>query len=153
MPRALYAALEIHEVEAMVRRLGFDPATLEIRKTEDIAPAIESLKGRVQALYVVSDILVYVQRIRVNSVALAAQLPTMDGFREYIEAGGLMSYGANLPDLWRQAAVHVDKILRGAKPDDLPVEQPTKFDLVINSITPSRWASPCHRRCSPAPTR
>ena len=82
----------------MVRRLGFDAATLEIRKTEDIAPAIVSLKGRVQTLYVVSDILVYVQRIRVNSVALTAQLPTMHGFREYVEAGGLMSYGANLPD-------------------------------------------------------
>ena len=88
-----------------------------------------------QALYVVTDTFVYVQRIQIHTVALAAQLPTMHGFREYVEAGGLMSYGANYPDLWRRAAVYVDKILRGAKPGDLPVEQPTKFDLVINLIT------------------
>ena len=68
-------------------------------------------------------------------MTLAAQLPTMHGFREYVEAGGLMSYGANFPDLWRRAAVYVDKILKGAKPADLPVEQPTKFDLAINLVT------------------
>jgi putative ABC transport system substrate-binding protein len=130
-----YAVLEMREVEAMARPLGLEAATLEIRRAEDIGPAIESVKGRAQALYVVTDTLVNVQRIRINSVALAAQLPTMHGFREYVEAGGLMSYGANYADLWRRTAVYVDKILRGAKPSDIPVEQPTKFDLVINLIT------------------
>jgi putative ABC transport system substrate-binding protein len=130
-----YAALEMREVEATARTLGLDPLTLEIRRAEDIAPAIESLKGRVQALYVVTDTLINVQRIRINSVALAARLPTMHGVREYVEAGGLISYGVNFPDLWWRAADFVDKILRGAKPADLPVEQPTKFDLVVNLIT------------------
>ncbi len=74
-------------------------------------------------------------RIRINTLALAARLPTMHSFREYVEAGGLMSYGPNFPDLFRRAADYVDKILRGAKPADLPVEQPTKFDLVINLTT------------------
>jgi putative ABC transport system substrate-binding protein len=130
-----YAVLEMREVEAMARPLGLDPATLEIRRAEDIAPSIESVKGRAQALYVVTDTLVNVQRVRINSVALAAQLPTMHGFRDYVEAGGLMSYGANYADLWRRAAVYVDKILRGTKPSDIPVEQPTKFDFVFNLTT------------------
>jgi len=74
-------------------------------------------------------------RIRINTLALGLRLPTMHTFREYAEAGGLMSYGPNFPDLFRRAADYVDKILRGAKPGDLPVEQPTKFDLVINLTT------------------
>jgi putative tryptophan/tyrosine transport system substrate-binding protein len=130
-----YAALEMREVATMARPLGLDPTALEIRSTQDIAPAIETVKGRVQALYVVTDTFAYVQRIRIHTLTLAAQLPTMHGFREYVEAGGLMSYGANFPDLWRRAAVYVDKILKGAKPADLPVEQPTKFDLAINLVT------------------
>ena len=130
-----YAVLEMREVEAMARPLGLDPTILEVRSAEEIAPSIELLKGRVEALYVVTDTLVNVQRVRINSVALAAQLATMHGFRDYVEAGGLMSYGANYADLWLRAAVYVDKILRGAKPADIPVEQPTKFDLVINLVT------------------
>src|SRR5262249_28742859 len=74
-------------------------------------------------------------RIRINTLALAARLPTMQGVREYVEAGGLMSYGPNLADGYRRAADYVDKILRGAKPGDIPVEQPTKFDLVLNLTT------------------
>jgi len=74
-------------------------------------------------------------RVRINTLALGARLPTMHGLREYVEAGGLMSYGANIPDLFRRAAEYVDKILRGAKPGDLPVQQPTKFDLVVNLAT------------------
>ena len=109
--------------------------TLEIRRAEDIAPAFETLKGRAEALYVCSDPLVFTNRIRINTLALAARLPTMHGLREQVEAGALMSYGANFPDLFRRAADYVDKILRGAKPSDLPVEQPTKFDLVINLTT------------------
>ena len=102
---------------------------------EDIAPAFEALKGRADALYVVPDPLVFTNRIRINTLALGARLPTMHGVREFVEAGGLMSYGPNFPDLFRRAADYVDKILRGAKPADLPVEQPTKFDLVINLKT------------------
>ena len=102
---------------------------------EDIAPAFEALKGRAEALYVVTDPLVITNRVRINTLALAARLPTIYSFREYVEAGGLMSYGPNFPDLFRRAADFVDKILRGAKPADIPVEQPTKFDLVINLTT------------------
>ena len=108
---------------------------LEIRRAEDIAPAFEALKGRAEALYVCADPLVITNRVRINTLALGARLPTMHIFREYVEAGGLMSYGANFPDLFRRAADYVDKILRGAKPADIPVEQPTKFDLVINLTT------------------
>ena len=74
-------------------------------------------------------------RVRINTLALGGRLPTMHGVREYVEAGGLMSYGPSLPDLYRRAAEHVDRILRGTKPGDIPVEQPTKFDLVINLTT------------------
>ena len=102
---------------------------------EDIAPAFEALKGRAEALYVAGDPLVNAQTVRINTFALAARLPTMYAQREYVEAGGLMSYGPNFPDLNRRAADYVDKILRGAKPADMPVEQPTKFDLVINLTT------------------
>ena len=104
-------------------------------RADDIAPAIEALKGRADALYVCTDPLVNTHRIRINTFALAARLPTMHANRDYIEAGGLISYGANYPDLFRRAGDYVDKIMRGAKPGDLPVEQPTKFDLVINLIT------------------
>ena len=129
------AVLEMGEVQAAARTLGLEVATFEIRRAEDIAPAFEALKGRADALYVCADPLVITNRIRINTLALGARLPTMHGVREYVEAGGLMSYGPNFPDLFRRAADYVDKILRGAKPADLPVEQPTKFDLVINLTT------------------
>ena len=87
------------------------------------------------ALYVAADPLLIANQIRINTLALGARVPTMHGLREYVEAGGLMSYGANFPDLFRRSAEYADKILRGAKPADLPVEQPTKFELVINLIT------------------
>jgi putative ABC transport system substrate-binding protein len=106
---------------------------LEIRRPEDIASSFESLKA--DALYVTTDALFNANRTRINTFALSARLPTIYPFREPVEAGGLMSYGVNIPDLFRRAAGYVDKILRGAKPGDIPVEQPTKFDLVINLIT------------------
>ena len=130
-----FAVLEMDEVQAAARTLGLDVATFEIRRAEDIAPAFEALKGRAEALYVVGDALVITHRIRINTLALAARLPTMFVLREFVEAGGLMSYGPNFADLFRRAADYVDKILRGAKPGDIPVEQPTKFDLVINLTT------------------
>jgi len=126
---------EMHEVHAAARALGLEVATSEIRRAEDIAPAFDALKGRADALYVVADPLVTSNRIRINTLALGARLPTMHGQNDNVEAGGLMSYGANFPDLYRRAADYVDKILRGTKPADIPVEQPTKFDLAINLKT------------------
>jgi putative ABC transport system substrate-binding protein len=130
-----FGALEMGEVKAAARALALEAATFEIRRAEDIAPTFEALKGRAEALYVVTDPLLNANRDRINTLALGAQLPTMHGFREFVEAGGLMSYGPNWPDQFRRAADFVDKILRGAKPGDLPVEQPTKFELVINLKT------------------
>jgi putative ABC transport system substrate-binding protein len=129
------ALLEMGEVQAAARTLGLEVAPLEIRRAEDIAPAFDALKGRAQALYVVNEALANNNRIRINTLALAARLPTLHSIRDNVEAGGLMSYGPSNPDLFRHAADLVDKILRGAKPAELPVEQPTKFDLVINLTT------------------
>jgi len=129
------AVLESGEVQTAAHTLGLDMVTSEVRRVEDIAPAFDALKGRAEALYVCSSPLLTTNRIRVNNLALGMRVPTMYGFRDYIEAGGLMSYGPNLPSLFRRAADYVDKILRGAKPGDLPVEQPTKFDFIINLTT------------------
>jgi putative ABC transport system substrate-binding protein len=127
--------LDMREVQATARTLGLDVITSEIQRAEDIVPAFEALNGRADALYVCIDPLVIAHRIRINTLALAGRLPTMHGLREYVEAGGLMSYGPNVPDLFRRAADYVDKILRGTKPADIPVEQPIKFDLIINLTT------------------
>jgi len=129
------AVLEMRDVQALSKTLGLEVATVEIRRAEDISPAFKALKGRADALYVITDALVNTNRVRINTLALAARLLTMHGVREYVEAGGLMSYGADYSDLFRRAGDYVDKILRGAKPADIPVEQPTKFDLVVNLIT------------------
>ena len=129
------AVLEMGQVQAAARTLGFEVAIVEIRRAEDIASAFEALKGRAEVLYVCIDPLTDTNRIRINASALGARLPTISGFREDLEAGGLIFYGPNVPHLFRRAADYVDKILRGAKPSDIPVEQPTKFDLVINLTT------------------
>jgi putative tryptophan/tyrosine transport system substrate-binding protein len=129
------SGLDMREAQATAGTLGLESVTSEIRRPEDIAPAFDALKGRVEALYVVNDPLVNTNRVRMITLALAARLPAIYGFREFVEAGGLMSYGPNYSDLFRRAAGYVDKILRGAKPADLPVEQPTKFDFVINLTT------------------
>jgi putative tryptophan/tyrosine transport system substrate-binding protein len=126
---------ERNEIDTAAGTLGLEVIALPIRRAEDVAPAFEGLKGRAQALYTTGDSLVLAQRVRINTFALVARLPTMFGQRQYVEAGGLMSYGANFLDMNRRAADYVDKVLRGAKPADLPVEQPTKLDLVINLIT------------------
>jgi putative ABC transport system substrate-binding protein len=127
--------LEIGELQAAARTLGIEIVLFEIRRSEDIAPAFATLSGRAEALYVIGDPLVNANHMRINVLALTARLPTIYPQRSYLEAGGLMSYGPNFLDLNRRAADLVDKILRGAKPADLPVEQPTKFELVINLIT------------------
>jgi putative tryptophan/tyrosine transport system substrate-binding protein len=129
------AVLEMGEAQAAARTLGLDVATLEIRRPEDIAHGFEALKDRAEVLYICIDPLTDTNRIRINASALGARLPTISGFREDLEAGGLIFYGPNVPHLFRRAADYVDKILRGAKPADIPVEQPTKFDLVINLTT------------------
>jgi putative ABC transport system substrate-binding protein len=100
-----------------------------------IASAFDGLKERADALYIIGDSLVNAQRLRIVTLALVARLPTTFSQRQYVEGGGLMSYGPNYSDLNRRAADYVDKVLRGAKTADLPVEQPTKFELVVNLIT------------------
>jgi putative ABC transport system substrate-binding protein len=127
--------LEMRAVQEAARTIGFEVAALEIRRAEDISPAFEVLKGHVDALYVCIDTVLFSNRIRISTLAIGARLPTMLSNREFVAAGGLMSYGPSFPDLFRRAGDYVDKILRGAKPTELPVEQPTKFDLVINMTT------------------
>jgi putative tryptophan/tyrosine transport system substrate-binding protein len=129
------ATLQMHQVEAMTRTLGLEAVTAEIRRAEDIGPAFDALKDRVQALYVCNDPLAATNRVHINTLALAIRLPTMFMGREYVEAGGLISYGPNFADLYRRAAELVDRILRGAKPGDIPVERPKKFDLVVSLTT------------------
>ena len=130
------AMLEMSEIQAAARELGIEVFTAEIRRwPEDIAPAFKTIAGRADALYVCPDGLVTANSIRINILAAGARLPTTYVFREDVAAGGLMSYGPSLPHIYRRAADLVDKVLRGAKTADIPVEQPTKFDLVVNLIT------------------
>jgi putative ABC transport system substrate-binding protein len=129
------SVLEMNKVETTARALGIEIASFDIRRAEDVVPAFEAFKGRADALFVVSDPLVSSLRFRIHALALEARLPTGSGLREYVEVGGLMSYGVSLSNVFRRAADFVDKILRGAKPADIPVEQPTKFDLVVSLKT------------------
>jgi putative tryptophan/tyrosine transport system substrate-binding protein len=130
----LSALLDMREAQAMAQTAGFEAVSSEI-DPEDIAPAINAFRSRVEALYVCNDPLVATSGVRISAAAVEVRLPTMFGVREYVEVGGLMSFGPSFPDLYRRTADYVDKILRGAKPSDLPVEQPTKFELVINLKT------------------
>jgi putative tryptophan/tyrosine transport system substrate-binding protein len=129
------AGPEIGEVQAAARMLGLEVDTLEIRRPEDIALVFATLKDGVGGLYVLAEPLTTSNGPQIGALARAARLPTMYGNEANVRVGGLMSYAPRFPDLWRRAADYVDKILRGAKPGDLPVEQPTKFDLVINLKT------------------
>jgi putative ABC transport system substrate-binding protein len=129
------AVLEVAEVQSMASTFGLEVVAPEIGTSEDFGPAFDTIKGRAEAVYVVADPVVILNRVRISTLATAARLPTLHGTREPVEAGGLMSYGANFPALFRRAAELVDKILHGTKPDEIPVEQPTKFDLVINVTT------------------
>jgi len=127
--------VESRAIQSAAQTLGLAVTTLEIRQAADIARSFESLGGGADALYVVNDTLIFTNLTRINTLVLAVRLPTVHGTREYVAAGGLMSYGPNYPHLFRRAAEHVDKVLRGTRPADIPVELPTKFDLVINMIT------------------
>ena len=129
------AALEMGEVQAAARRLGLEITPLAIRRAEDIAAGFAAIKSKAGALYVVQDVLVVANRTQIITFALSKGLPMIISSRDFVQAGALLSYGPNYPALFRRAAEYVDRILRGTKPDDLPVEQPTKFDLVINLTT------------------
>ena len=126
---------EMAEVETTAQRLGLEVTRLEIRRVQDITPAFEGRQGQVEAVYVVVDGLVSTNRTRIVTHALSERLPTIFNNREHAEGGALISYGPNFVDMFRRSAEIVSKILRGAKPADIPVEQPTKFDLVINLTT------------------
>ena len=130
-----HLTLDIDVVRAAAGLLGIEVLPSEVRRAEDISPAITAIATRADALFVVGEPLTFSHRTRINTLASAARLPTTYTTREYVEAGGLMSYGANIPPLFRRAAEMVDKILRGVKPADIPVEQPTRFDLVVNLTT------------------
>jgi ABC-type uncharacterized transport system substrate-binding protein len=127
--------LEADRVKSMAQKFGLEAARLGIWRAEDIAPAFESLRNKADALYVVSDALIAANRARIIALALNARLPTIMSYDDYVEAGGLMSYGPDYADLFRQAAEMVDKILRGTKPGDIPVEQSARFEFAINVKT------------------
>ena len=126
---------EAEEVRAAAHALGVEVAPLDVRRADDIAPAFAALDSHADALYVTGDPLFSNNKLAISALALKARLPDVHSIREEVVAGGLLSYGASFPDLFRRAADLVDKILRGTKPADIPVEQPTKFDLVINLKT------------------
>jgi len=123
------------EIQVAAETLGLEVAKFEIRRAEDIAPTFETLKGRAQALYIASDSLIISEQGHINTLALGVQMPTLYSSEANVRAGGLLSYGPSRPELYRRAAEFVDKILRGTRPADIPVEQPTKFKLVINLKT------------------
>jgi putative ABC transport system substrate-binding protein len=127
--------IETAGVQEAARALGVEAEKFEIRKADDIGRAFDTFKGRVEGLYLPSDALLYANHIRIVALALEGRLPMISVFRESVEAGGLMSYGPDYSDQFRRTAGFVDKILRGTKPRDIPVEQPTKFELVINVKT------------------
>ena len=129
------ASREIDEVQSAARKFGVKVAVLEVHRPEDIAPAFEAIRGGVDALYVVGDPLIAASRTRIMTFALSMRLPMIFNTREHVRAGGLISYGPDFSSQFRRAAEYVDKILRGTKPADIPVEQPTKFDLVVNLTT------------------
>ena len=121
------------ETEVAAQRLAVALEVLEVRRPEDFEAAFETAKQRnVQALLALEDLVTASYRSRITALAAGSRLPAMYPFRVFPDAGGLMSYGANEVYVFRRAATFVDKILKGAKPADLPVEQPTKFELVIN---------------------
>ena len=129
------AALEMERAEKAARTLGLEPIRLEVRNPQDIAPTIAGINGSGVALYGCIDALVNSNQMKINHKALSARLPTTYSEKEFVETGGLISYGANIPALFGRAAEMVDNILKGAKPADIPVEQPTKFELIINLKT------------------
>jgi putative tryptophan/tyrosine transport system substrate-binding protein len=123
---------ELAQVQTAARALGLESVVLEIRRAEDIAAAFEGVNDRAEALYVIGEALVTANVVQITRLALNARLPTVSTYREFAVSGGLIAYGPSYSTLFQRAADDVDKILRGVKPADIPVEQPTKFDLIIN---------------------
>jgi len=128
------SVLETRHVEVAARAQGLDVIKIEVKRAEEVAPGIDTAKGRADAMYVCSDPFVSTQLSRINTLALGARLPTISGIGHAVDAESLIAYGANITELWRRAGEIVDKILRGAKPADIPVEQPTKFNLGFNLV-------------------
>ena len=126
---------EARQVQEAAATLGLGAFSIPIRSAEDIVPAFEGLKERADALFVSGNPLILSNIVRINILAVGARLPTISGNREYVQGGGLLAYGADFAAIYRRAGDFFDKILRGTKPGDIPVEQPTKFDLVINLTT------------------
>jgi putative tryptophan/tyrosine transport system substrate-binding protein len=127
--------LERAQAEEAAKKLGLDTTILEIRQREDIPRGFETIKDRADALYVANSGFLAANRLRIIISALSARLPTVFGSRGWVDSGGLISYGSDFAARYRRTADLVDKILRGTKPADIPVEQPTKLDLVVNLIT------------------
>jgi putative ABC transport system substrate-binding protein len=130
----VYAGI-LREIGIATHALGLQQQIVEIRAPEELEDAFATLSRHADAIYITADSLFYEHRVRLAKLAAKTRLPAMWGLREQAEAGGLMAYATDLHDLGRRAAIFVDKILKGAKPADLPVEQPTKFDLIINLKT------------------
>jgi len=129
------AVVEMDAVQAVAKTLSLEVARLEIRRAEDIVPAFEGLKSQSDALWVIGDPVTFANRTRISKLAVDVPLPTSFNFRQFVEPEGLMSYVPIVLVLVRGAAEFSDRILRGTKPADIPVEQPTKFDLAINLKT------------------
>lgn len=129
------AVLESREVQAAANSFSLEVVLLGVRRAEDVAPAFQALKDGADAIYVVTNNLISANSTAIITFALSKRLPSTFNLGEFVQAGGLMSYGPNFPTLFRRTAEYVDKILRGTKPGDIPVEQPTKFDLVVNLNT------------------
>ena len=127
-------AVQLQGAQAAARTLGVHLRAVSVRSADDFAPALNALRG-IEGVLNADTPLFVTHRTRLVDAVAASRLPAIYPARVYVEAGGLMSYGPNLPDVWRRAAAYVDKILKGAKPGDLPVEQPTEFELVINLKT------------------
>ena len=117
------------------RTLGIEAQLLDVRRPEDLSPAVEAASSQRAALIVGNDTVTLASRTHVIELVTKHRLPAIYAAREFVEAGGLIAYAVSYPDLYRRVATYVDKILKGAKPADLPIEQPTKFELVINLKT------------------
>jgi putative ABC transport system substrate-binding protein len=132
-PDAIGSTLSWKESQLAAREQGLQLQSLEVRDPEDLEGAFQAAsKERARALVALRSPIIAIERKRIAELAIKNRLPVIYDDRAYVEAGGLMSYGTNQADLYRRAAIYVDRILKGAKPADLPVEQPTKFEFVIN---------------------
>jgi putative ABC transport system substrate-binding protein len=126
----------IEDLKAVAPSLEMELSFVGVRTTEQLGPALLAVsRAHAQALYVIGDALFLTHRVTLVKLASKARLPTISGDRQFTDEGGLMSYGANYGDLFRRSAGYVDKIFKGAKPGDLPIEQPTKFELAVNLKT------------------